>query len=86
MWCCGYKPSYGLISRNGVLKTSYSLDHIGVFGKTGEDVALLAKVLIKKDSYDQATVYYSTEEMLNICRKEPFLNQNLFFIKQIHGN
>ena len=28
----GYKPSYGLISRNGVLRTSYSLDHIGVFG------------------------------------------------------
>ena len=28
----GYKPSYGLISRNGVLKTSNTLDHIGVFG------------------------------------------------------
>ena len=28
----GYKPSYGLISRNGVLKTSEKLDHIGVFG------------------------------------------------------
>ena len=27
----GYKPSYGLISRNGVLKTSNSLDHIGMF-------------------------------------------------------
>ena len=48
----GYKPSYGLISRNGVLRTSYHLDHMGVFGKTVEDVALLAKVLIKKDHYD----------------------------------
>ena len=45
----GYKPSYGLISRNGVLRTSYNLDHIGVFGRTVEDVALLAKVLIKKE-------------------------------------
>ena len=44
----GYKPSYGLISRNGVLKTSNTLDHIGVFGRTVEDVALLAKILIKK--------------------------------------
>ena len=52
----GYKPSYGLISRNGVLRTSNSLDHIGLFGKTVEDVALLAKVLIKKDPYDSATV------------------------------
>ena len=40
----GYKPSYGLISRNGVLRTSFNLDHVGVFGKTVEDVALLAKV------------------------------------------
>ena len=77
----GYKPSYGLISRNGVLRTSYSLDHIGVFGKTVEDVALLAKVLIKKDSYDQATVYYSTEEMLNICRKEPLFEPKFIFYK-----
>ena len=77
----GYKPSYGLISRNGVLRTSYSLDHIGVFGKTVEDVALLAKVLIKKDSYDQATVYYSTEDMLNICRKEPLFEPKFIFYK-----
>jgi len=77
----GYKPSYGLISRNGVLRTSYSLDHIGVFGKTVEDVALLAKVLIKKDSYDQSTVHYSTEDMLNVCRKEPLFEPKFIFYK-----
>ena len=37
----GYKPSYGLISRNGVLKQSSKLDHIGVFGKNVLDVALI---------------------------------------------
>ena len=65
----GYKPSYGLISRNGVLKTSDKLDHIGIFGRSVEDVALLAKVLIKKDSYDSATIHYSTENMLNETKK-----------------
>ena len=55
----GYKPTYGLISRNGVLKTSEKLDHIGVFGRSVEDVALLAKVLIKKDNYDSATIHLS---------------------------
>ena len=60
----GYKPTYGLISRNGVLKTSEKLDHIGLFGKTVEDVALLAKVLIKKDKFDTATVYYSADGIL----------------------
>ena len=70
----GYKPSYGLISRNGVLRTSYNLDHIGVFGKTVEDVALLAKVLIKKDQYDEATIHYSSEFMLEECLKAPLLS------------
>jgi len=42
----GYKPSYGLISRHGVLRTSKTLDHMGLFGRSVEDVALLAKVLI----------------------------------------
>ena len=77
----GYKPSYGLISRNGVLRTSYSLDHIGVFGKTVEDVALLAKVLIKKDSHDSASVHYSAEDMLEICKKEPLFEPKFIFYK-----
>ena len=77
----GYKPSYGLISRNGVLRTSYYLDHIGVFGKTVEDVALLAKVLIKKDQYDEATVHYSSEFMLEECLKGPLYDPKFIFYK-----
>ena len=65
----GYKPSYGLISRNGVLRTSYILDHIGMFGRTVEDVALLAKVLIKKDHHDPATIYYSSENIFEETKK-----------------
>ena len=77
----GYKPSYGLISRNGVLKTSYNLDHIGVFGRTVEDVALLAKVLIKKDPYDKATIHFSSEFMLDECKKGPMFEPKFIFYK-----
>ena len=77
----GYKPSYGLISRNGVLKTSFKLDHVGIFGKTVEDVALLAKILIKKDSYDEATVNYSAEDMLSKCKTEPLFEPKFIFYK-----
>ena len=77
----GYKPSYGLISRNGVLRTSNTLDHIGMFGRTVEDVALLAKVLIKKDNYDPATVYYSAENILNETKKGPLFKPKFIFYK-----
>ena len=77
----GYKPTYGLISRNGVLKTSEKLDHIGVFGKSVEDVALLAKVLIKKDNYDSSTVHYSTENMLKETKKGPLFEPKFIFYK-----
>ena len=77
----GYKPSYGLISRNGVLRTSFNLDHIGVFGKKVEDVALLSKILIKKDSYDEATIHYSSEYMLEECIKGPPFEPKFIFYK-----
>ena len=77
----GYKPTYGLISRNGVLRTSYSLDHIGLFARSVEDVALLAKVLIKKDSYDSATIYYSAENILAETKKGPLFEPKFIFYK-----
>ena len=80
----GYKPSYGLISRNGVLRTSNTLDHIGMFGRTVEDVALLAKVLIKKDNYDPATVYYSAENILSETKKGPLFEPKFIFYKTDH--
>ena len=77
----GYKPSYGLISRNGALKTSEKLDTIGVFGKSVEDVALLAKALIKKDIYDPSTVHFAADNMLEECRKGPFFEPKFIFYK-----
>jgi len=77
----GYKPTYGLISRNGVLKTSEKLDHIGVFGRSVEDVALLSKVLIKKDNFDPATVHYSAENILVETKKGPLFEPKFIFYK-----
>ena len=80
----GYKPSYGLISRNGVLRTSFSLDQIGMFGRKVEDVAMLAKVLIKKDKYDAATIHYSTENILTETKKGPIFEPKFIFYKTDH--
>ncbi len=77
----GYKPSYGLISRNNVLRTSYNLDHIGMFGRSVEDVALLAKILIKKDKYDSATIHYSASNILEETKKGPMFDPKFIFYK-----
>ena len=77
----GYKPSYGLISRYGILKQSDKLDQVGIFGKSVEDVSLLAKVLIKKDLFDPSTIHYSAEDMMDMCRKGPLFDPKFIFYK-----
>ncbi len=41
----GYKPSYGTVPRTGVLKAAPSLDQVGFFARSIEDVALAATVM-----------------------------------------
>jgi Asp-tRNA(Asn)/Glu-tRNA(Gln) amidotransferase A subunit family amidase len=41
----GMKPSFGLIPRTGMLKTTDTLDHVGIFARTADDLALLLDVL-----------------------------------------
>ena len=77
----GYKPSFGLVSRNGVLKQSSKLDHIGVFGKSVMDVALISKSLIKKDLYDKDTIHYSADRMIEECEKGPHFEPKFIFYK-----
>ena len=48
----GYKPTYGLISRHGVMPLSWTLDTVGVITRTVEDAALLASVLMGPDGKD----------------------------------
>ncbi len=48
----GLKPSFGRISRYGVIPVAWSLDHVGSFTRTVEDAALLLNVLAGHDPND----------------------------------
>jgi aspartyl-tRNA(Asn)/glutamyl-tRNA(Gln) amidotransferase subunit A len=51
----GLKPTYGLVSRAGVLAAGYSLDHVGPFGRTVADVAAYLQAIAGPDPGDPAS-------------------------------
>ncbi|HIF43278.1 MAG TPA: amidase, partial [Dehalococcoidia bacterium] len=48
----GLKPTYGRVSRRGVVPVSWSLDTVGWMGRTVEDMALLLQVMAGPDEED----------------------------------
>jgi aspartyl-tRNA(Asn)/glutamyl-tRNA(Gln) amidotransferase subunit A len=48
----GFKPTYGRVSRRGVVPVSWSLDTVGWMSRTVEDAALLLQVLAGPDEGD----------------------------------
>jgi len=56
-WCgvTGLKPTYGRVSRYGVIAMASSLDSPGPITKTVEDSALILQILAGKDKFDATT-------------------------------
>lgn len=56
-WCgvVGFKPTYGRVSRAGLIPVAPTLDHAGPIGRCVEDVARLYEVLAGPDARDPAT-------------------------------
>ena len=52
----GIKPTYGRVSRYGVVPLSWSLDHAGPMARTVEDCALLLRTLSGYDANDPASL------------------------------
>ncbi|MBK8740087.1 MAG: amidase [Betaproteobacteria bacterium] len=77
----GFKPTHGLIPRHGVLKLSRTLDQIGVFGRTLEDVALIAEQLTGHDERDPDTRPRAQIPFVATAASEPPLPPKLAFIK-----
>ena len=57
-WCgvVGITPTYGRVSRWGLIDYANSLDKIGVMGKTVSDAALLLSVISGPDKYDSTVL------------------------------
>jgi aspartyl-tRNA(Asn)/glutamyl-tRNA(Gln) amidotransferase subunit A len=53
----GLKPSFGRVSKHGVIPLSWSLDHIGILADTVADAAITLKTLAGYDPEDENSVY-----------------------------
>jgi len=67
----GLKPSYGRVSRYGLLDLAMSLDQIGPITKSIEDLAYILKIIAGKSKKDQMTANVEVKDYLNELRK-PF--------------
>jgi Asp-tRNA(Asn)/Glu-tRNA(Gln) amidotransferase A subunit family amidase len=77
----GFKPTFGLIPRTGVLTQSPPLDQIGVFARTVEDIALITESLIGFDEQDKATQPRAAPPLTRVASSDPPLPPKLAAIR-----
>jgi len=84
---CGdyaFKPTHGLIPRTGVLTLSRTLDHIGMFARSLDDLALLAEELVGYDEGDPDTRPRARMPFREVLDEEPPLAPMFAFVKTPH--
>jgi len=84
---CGdyaFKPTHGLIPRTGVLQLSRTLDHIGIFARSLDDVALLAEELVGYDEGDPDTRPRARVPFSAVLNEAPPIAPMFAFIKTPH--
>jgi Asp-tRNA(Asn)/Glu-tRNA(Gln) amidotransferase A subunit family amidase len=77
----GFKPSFGFIPRPGVLEQSHTIDTVGVYGRSVEDLALLGDVLGRHDPRDPASFVSSRPNLMSIATSDSGLRPMFAFIK-----
>jgi Asp-tRNA(Asn)/Glu-tRNA(Gln) amidotransferase A subunit family amidase len=77
----GFKPTHGLISRHGAFALSRTLDHVGLFARSIEDIALLAEALVGHDENDPDTRPRARLPFAEAAAEEPPLPPMFAFIK-----
>lgn len=75
------KPSHGLVSRAGVLPLSRTLDHVGPFARSIDDIALMLDVMAGHDAQDPDTRPVAARNFRQIAAEEFGLAPRFAFVK-----
>jgi Asp-tRNA(Asn)/Glu-tRNA(Gln) amidotransferase A subunit family amidase len=77
----GFKPTHGLIPRHGMFRLSRTLDHVGLFARRIEDLALLAEQVVGHDERDPDSRPRAHIPYRDVAAEEPPLPPMFAFVK-----
>ena len=77
----GYKPSFGAISRTGVLRQAPALDQVGVLAATLQDAGLVAQHMMVHDSRDSAMRPRAAPDLQAAAGELPPVTPLMAFVK-----
>jgi len=77
----GFKPTFGLIPRHGILKVSRSLDTVGLFARSLDDLALAVEPLVGHDERDPDTKPRARMPFTSTLASPPPMPPRVAFVK-----
>ncbi|MCX6425395.1 MAG: Asp-tRNA(Asn)/Glu-tRNA(Gln) amidotransferase subunit GatA, partial [Actinobacteria bacterium] len=82
----GVKPTYGGVSRYGVVAFSSSLDQVGPCARTVLDTALLHEVIAGHDDYDATSINAPTPPVVAAAKRADVKDMKIGVIKELSGD
>lgn len=81
----GVRPTYGAVSRFGLIAYSSSLDQAGPFGRTVLDTALLHEVIAGHDGHDATSINAPVPAVVAAAKSGDVKGMKIGVIKQLQG-